>query len=701
MRRQIALAAVLVSIVFAPGLPARQKPAPAPSLQQPPVFRTGAAFVRVDVYPSKDGRIVRGLAKDDFQVFEDGKPQKIETFELVKVEPFTPDAEKRDPNTQEEGNELAADPKNRVFVLYLDTPHVSVEGAHATRAPLVQMLNRMMSPNDLFGVVTPDMRPRDLVFGRKVMTTEDMLGRNWPWGMRGTIRRTPEEDALNFCTIDPRTNKEILIQTEGAAVRPMIDELIDRLREDKVLTHLENLVDYLGGIRETRTSLIVFTEGWLLFQENQAIAASLSKMADTPNMALDPKGRLRMGSGAQYGSKASCVTEVQRLAGLQDQTRFRQLLEKAKRANVVFYPVNPAGLSTFDFQINQEVYTNNTGSVLAQDQQRLRDRSGSMIDAANHTGGLAVVNTNDLNAGLERIANQLSAYYVLGYYSSNSKLDGKYRQIDVKLKVPGLSVTARKGYRAPTEAEMAARNAPKPVVAPAVEAAASELADALGNLSRIRPNADLYGWGAQTATSEITVFAEVSAPLAEAGKWMDGGTLQVVLTTPAGDLVASGRGRLDRISRGASARIAVPAGAIGPWNAQLRLQNGGDLIETSVAIARTPPPSPKTLLSAALPYRAAPGMQSALHPVADFLFRRTERFHVEWMTSGPLDTREARLLDRAGNPLPVQVTLAERPGVLVADVNLAPLGPGDYILDVSVSGGGTSTHTKLAIRVQN
>jgi hypothetical protein len=332
---------------------------------------------------------------------------------------------------------------------------------------------------------------------------------------------------------------------------------------------------------------------------------------------------------------------------------------------------------------------------------RVSERADHMMEAAQNTGGLAVVRTNNLKAGLERIANSLSAYYVLGYYSTNPKFDGKYRSIDVKLKVPGVSVTARKGYRAPTEAEMAGRNAPKPAVAPAVAAEASDLAAALGNLSRIRPTAELYGWGVQTSTSDVTLFAEVAATLAEAGKWADGGELQVVLTTTAGDLVATGRGRLDRASRGGTARVPLPAGAAGPWNAQLKLRNGADMIETSVAIERVGPPSATRLLSAPLAYRAAPGMQAALHPMADFLFRRTERLHVEWMLGAVLDTREARLLDRAGNPLPVQVTLGEKPGVLAADVNLAPLGPGDYILELNVSGGGMTSKTKLAIRVQN
>lgn len=699
MRRQIALAAVFLVIICAGGLPARQAQPTPP--QRPPVFRADANFVQVDAYPMKDGRIVTNLEKTDFEIFEDGKPQKVESFELVQVDPFTPDAEKRDPNTQEEGNELAADPKNRVFVLYLDTPHVSIAGAHATRAPLVQMLNRVMAPTDLFGVATPDMRPRDLVFGRKVMTTEDMLTRNWPWGMRDTLLLTPEETALEDCTVDPDSLKPIFV-TEGAAVRRMMDVLVDRHREDRVLTHLEDLIDYLGAVRETRKSLIVFTEGWLLYEPDEALTAPLSKMQDKPVVGIGAGGKIKMGSGEAYGSTAKCALEVQRLAHLHDQSRFRQLIERAKRASVVFFPVNPRGLVVFDYPISQPLYSRNAGeSVLVQDQNRVRMRADTMLDAANNTGGLAVINTNDLNTGLDRIASQLSAYYVLGYYSTNSKFDGRYRQIDVKLKVPGVSVTARKGYRAPTESEMAARNAPKPVVAPAVAAAASELADALGALARIRPNADLYGWGVQTSASELTVFAEVAPQLAETGKWLDGGDLQVVLTTASGEMVTSGRGRLDRQSRGASARVALPAGTTGPWNAQLRLRNGAEMIETSVSIARSGPPSAATLLSGALPYRATPGMQSALHPVADFLFRRTERLHVEWTLGAALETREARLLDRAGNPLPVQVTLAEKPGVLVADVNLAPLGPGDYILEVNVAGAGATARTKIAIRVQN
>src|SRR5687767_12753584 len=79
----------------------------AQELQQRPTFRGGARFVRVDVYPAdRDGRPVEGLTAADFEVFEDGKVQDIDTFEFVKIE-ADPAAMRVDPNSQKEGEELA------------------------------------------------------------------------------------------------------------------------------------------------------------------------------------------------------------------------------------------------------------------------------------------------------------------------------------------------------------------------------------------------------------------------------------------------------------------------------------------------------------------------------------------------------------------------------------------------------------------
>jgi len=92
-----------------------------------------------------------------------------------------------------------------------------------------------------------------------------------------------------------------------------------------------------------------------------------------------------------------------------------------------------------------------------------------------------------------------------------------------------------------------------------------------------------------------------------------------------------------------------------------------------------------------------------LRPAAEFLFHRTERVHVEFPAIAALDRRSARLLDQRGQPLPIEVSLTERDDaghtILVADVALAQLGAGDYVLDVSAGGGAQEGHRQVGLRV--
>ena len=55
------------------------------------------------------------------------------------------------------------------------------------------------------------------------------------------------------------------------------------------------------------------------------------------------------------------------------------------------------------------------------------------MSLANETDGIAIVNTNDLSGGMKQIADDLAAYYVLGYYTTNTKFDGGVRNIKVRL----------------------------------------------------------------------------------------------------------------------------------------------------------------------------------------------------------------------------------------------------------------------------
>ena len=141
-----------------------------------------------------------------------------------------------------------------------------------------------------------------------------------------------------------------------------------------------------------------------------------------------------------------------RLAGIDFAQRYRDLLRDARAANVAFYPISPSGLQTIPFKATG-------GADLDAFHHNMR-RTDSLMSLASETDGVAIVNTNDLAGGLRRIANDMHAYYVLGYYTTNTKWDGGVRSIKVKLKPKRNTIRARKQYRAPTLEDIAAFSVP-------------------------------------------------------------------------------------------------------------------------------------------------------------------------------------------------------------------------------------------------
>ncbi len=87
--------------------------------------------------------------------------------------------------------------------------------------------------------------------------------------------------------------------------------------------------------------------------------------------------------------------------------------------------------------------------------QRVRRRVEGLRTLAVDTDGIAVIDTNDIDTGLKRIVADMSSYYLVGYYTKNAKLDGRFRKITVRVKRPGVNVRARRGYKAATAAELA------------------------------------------------------------------------------------------------------------------------------------------------------------------------------------------------------------------------------------------------------
>ena len=128
--------------------------APQPPDSQP-VFRTGINTVRVDVIVTdRQGNPVTDLTLEDFEIQEDGKPQKAETFRLVKIDTVTqPAYTQRTIRTRNDEETAAADENSRIFAFFLDDYHVRKETSMSVKKPVIEFIANQLAPSDLVGVM--------------------------------------------------------------------------------------------------------------------------------------------------------------------------------------------------------------------------------------------------------------------------------------------------------------------------------------------------------------------------------------------------------------------------------------------------------------------------------------------------------------------------------------------------------------------
>ncbi len=366
-----------------------------------------------------------------------------------------------------------------------------------------------------------------------------------------------------------------------------------------------------------------------------------------------------------------CEDLLLRLLDIDFRQRMTELLRLARESNVTFYVIKPSGLSA----------TPDTAQV------------DSLLTLANNTDGVAVVNTNDLTGGAIRIGDDLSGSYVLGYYPINTKADGRIRRLTVRVKGLKDPVRARREYRAPTEEEVASMRAA--TVARANPAPVGPSESALAELKRQRPGAALHTRGTIVG-DELVITTELTAPEVEAGRWKTGADVQLMVSTADGEALTSAKARIEPGARAATIRIPLRKKA-GPFEATLRVRNDMDSsAQGGVTVARRSSAFGDPLL-----YRLA--TPSLARPAGSPQFRRTERIRVQWPLTTVVDERSARLLGRDGVPLelPVALSQLEEGGItfVVADLNLAPLTAGDYVIEVSGKAAGKPESAMLAFRV--
>ncbi len=237
-------------------------------------------------------------------------------------------------------------------------------------------------------------------------------------------------------------------------------------------------------------------------------------MPSAEPIGVGPDGRLRVGSRDTYnapGDLKECWTTRVMLSQMDNDRHFRDIIDSANRANASFYTVDPRGLPVFDYPLGPA-----KPPGLITDANHLKNRTDNLRVLADNTDGFAVMGNNNLDPGLRRIADDLTSYYLLGYYSSNTKFDGRFRKLSVKIKRPGVDVRARRGYKAASAEELAKERTA--VAAPAVPEATAKAQSALGTLARLRPEAKLHTHAIAVRDAGVTVWfaGELAKPVAAA-----------------------------------------------------------------------------------------------------------------------------------------------------------------------------------------
>ncbi|HWI18295.1 MAG TPA: VWA domain-containing protein, partial [Vicinamibacterales bacterium] len=221
-----------------PASPTPQPPGP----DQQPVFRAGINTVRVDVIVTdRQGNPVTDLKLEDFQIEEDGKPQKAETFRLIKVDTATqPGYTQRGIRTRNDEETAAADENSRIFMFFLDDYHVRKETSMAMKKPIVEFITQQLGPSDLAGVMHP-LTPIDAA----------VVTRNH----QGIVNAVERFEGRRY-------NYEPVNAIEQNYVYKLTPDAIEMIRRQVTFTALRGICTKMGSLREGRKSLILVSEGY-------------------------------------------------------------------------------------------------------------------------------------------------------------------------------------------------------------------------------------------------------------------------------------------------------------------------------------------------------------------------------------------------------------------------------------------------------
>jgi len=403
MRRVVAvlwgLSAISALSAFSALAPVRLSAQQTPT----PAFRSNVSVVVVDVVVrDKTGAIVRGLTANDFEVREDNRPQQIRSFDFEEVT-TAPAASAPAPALLTD----AALAPATTATAPRPAPPVRREDLAGRRLVVLLFDLSSMQPDELdragqaaVDYVDHQMTPSDLVAVASIDTTLDVLTDFT------SDRETVKQALAHFTAVDG-----VAFETPAAETAA---------------------TDEAGAATGGSAEYDVFN--------NDARLRAIKTLADALAPVDQKKAILYFSSGMAR-------------SGSDNQVELRTAISAAVRANVSLYPVDtrglqavvPGGDATRASAFGRGAFS---GSSVRGQFDQLAASQETLQTLASDTGGKAFTDSNDFGAAFTQIIRDTSAYYLLGYSSTNDVKDGRFRRIAVRVKRSDLRVEARNGYYA-------------------------------------------------------------------------------------------------------------------------------------------------------------------------------------------------------------------------------------------------------------
>jgi VWFA-related protein len=409
----------------------KPQPSPSPAAVEAPTFPSQVELVTVDaVVTDKKGSAVSGLTKDDFTILEDGQPQSIASFEAVNI-PSAPSATPV-PRPRVSTNILppGAAHTGRSFTIVFDSLHLTPFQARRAKIAVAEFLKSGTREGD-----------RVMLVGTG--------GEAW-WSARMESGRDELTALLKRLDgrLIPDTGQDRVTDYEAMRIQVYDDQQVAQRVQRRFETYGVNPQGRAGSANNsgnvgpganTTDPMVRGKATEIYFQAVARNRLTLEAMERALNALVGARGRkslILVSEGFIYDPNMD---------------EFKRVLEASRRSDVAIYFLDTRGLSGLPVEFTAEfgpaIDEQDIGAAFAESWEASEGAQGLSIDS----GGFSVTNTNDLNKGIERIADEAKVYYLLGYNPTNTKHDGRFRKIQVKIARKGVDVRARKGYYATLE----------------------------------------------------------------------------------------------------------------------------------------------------------------------------------------------------------------------------------------------------------